>query len=69
MEGNVVTPQNVSLEDAYRYLASAVTGTPFADVPQSQEGAIMCMANYINSQKAAKDTKKTTNRAASKTTN
>lgn len=69
MEGNVITPQNVSLEDAYRYLASAVTGTPFTDVPQSQEGAIMCMANYINSQKATKDTKKTTGRAARKTAN
>lgn len=67
MEGNVVAPQNVSLEDAFRYLASAVTGAPFSEVPRSQEGAIMYMANHINSQKA-KDTKKTASKAG-KTTN
>ncbi len=67
MEGNIVVPQNVSLEDAFRYLASAVTGAPFAEVPHSQEGAIMYMANHINCQKA-KDTKKTASKSG-KTTN
>lgn len=68
MEGNVVAPQNVSLEDAFRYLASAVTGAPFTEVPRTQEGAIMYMANYISSNAKAKDTKKTAGKSG-KTTN
>ena len=47
MSKNVVTPKNVSFEDALRNLASHLTGRPAAELPRSQEAIVQYMAENI----------------------
>lgn len=50
---NVISKQAVSLEDALRQLASAVTGEPVSAIPKTQESIILYMADHINASKQA----------------
>ena len=49
MSKNVVTPKNVSFEDALRNLASRLTGHPAAELPRTQEGIVQFMAENVPS--------------------
>lgn len=47
MSKNVVTPKNVSFEDALRNLASRLTGQPANLLPRTQEGVVQFMAENV----------------------